>query len=220
MKLKRPGEGATHKTLIERLRHLDDRKSWEQFYGTYSPMIFEFAFKGGLCEWEAEEVVQETIITVYKNMEQSTYYSGRGSFKAWLFSIVRCRMVDQIRKRPPDCCARPENYRRPSNKPTATVDGVIDPNGLDKAWEDQWQETAMEKAVAHVKKRVNAKQFQIFDLHVLQAWPLKRVTSALSCSITQVYLAKHRVGKVLKSELERLEKQGLAESEDFTPTVK
>ena len=78
----------------------------------------------------------------------------------------------------------------------------------------------MEKAVAHVKKRVNAKQFQIFDLHVLQAWPLKRVTSALSCSITQVYLAKHRVGKVLKSELERLEKQGLAESEDFTPTLK
>lgn len=208
MKLKRPDQAATRKTLIERLRHVEDRNSWEQFYETYSPMIFEFAFKGGLREWEAEEVVQETVITVYKNMQQSTYYSGRGSFKAWLFSIVRCRIVDQIRKRPPDCCARPENYRRPSNVATATVDGVIDPNGLDQAWEDQWQETAMQKAMAHVKKRVNAKQFQIFDLHVLQAWPMKRVTSALSCSITQVYLAKHRVGKVLKKEMLRLEEEG------------
>ena len=45
----------------------------------------------------------------------------------------------------------------------------------------------------------------------MQAWPMKRVTSALSCSITQVYLARHRVAKVLKKEMKRIEKEGLAE---------
>jgi RNA polymerase sigma-70 factor (ECF subfamily) len=222
MTMKRPNAAATRKTLIERLQHQEDKGGWEQFYETYSQMIFDFALKGGLSAAEAEEVVQETVITVYKTMQQSAYYSGRGSFKAWLFKIVRCRVVDQIRNRTPDSPAWPGNLRRPSNKRTSTVERVPDPNGaeLDEAWEAQWKANAIERAMVRVKKRVHAKQFQIFDLYVLQAWPMKRVTSALSCSITQVYLAKHRVGKVLKKEMDRLAEEGLAESADALTAVK
>jgi|SRR3954447_23318126 len=220
--MKLPNPAATRKTLIARLQQDEDKDGWQQFYDTYAEMIFDFALKGGLCEWEAEEVVQETVITVYKTMQQSAYYAERGSFKAWLFKIVRSRVVDQVRKRTPDSPAWPENLRPASNRRTSTVDKVPDPNGasLHQAWEDQWQVSAMEKAMAQVKKRVHAKQFQMFDLYVLQDWPMKRVTSALSCSITQVYLAKHRVGKVLKKEMDRLAQKGLAESADSLTEAK
>jgi len=201
MKLKLPNAAATRKTLIERLQHVEDKDGWEQFYETYSRMIFDFA------------------LTVHKTMQKSAYFSQRGSFKSWLFKIVRSRVVDQVRKRPLDSAARPENYRRPSNRRTSTADGVPDPNSadLDQAWNEEWRATAMEKAIVQVKKRVQAKHFQIFDLLVVQAWPMKRVTTALSCSVTQAYLAKHRVRKILKKELERLDKQGLADTAALNP---
>ena len=45
---------------------------------------------------EAEEVLSETFLRVCKNKEQ---YSGRGSLRAWVFSIARRLCVDVLRGR-------------------------------------------------------------------------------------------------------------------------
>ena len=50
----------TRRSLISRLRNLDDRESWQDFFDTYWKLIFSVARKAGLSEQEAEEVVQET----------------------------------------------------------------------------------------------------------------------------------------------------------------
>jgi RNA polymerase sigma-70 factor (ECF subfamily) len=55
-----------------------------------------------------------------------------------------------------------------------------------------------------VKQTVKAEQFQIFDLYVLQHWPLKEVTRVLGVSAGQVYLAKHRVSALLKKQARKL----------------
>jgi RNA polymerase sigma-70 factor (ECF subfamily) len=48
----------------------------------------------------------------------------------------------------------------------------------------------------------------LFDLYVVQQWPVKKVTAALGVSAGQVYLAKHRVGALLKKERKRSEGDG------------
>jgi RNA polymerase sigma-70 factor (ECF subfamily) len=40
---------------------------------------------------------------------------------------------------------------------------------------------------------------------VIKQWDVKRVQEQLNVSMAQVYLAKHRVGTVLKKELAKLE---------------
>jgi RNA polymerase sigma-70 factor (ECF subfamily) len=43
---------------------------------------------------------------------------------------------------------------------------------------------------------------------VVRQWDAKKVQDHLNVSMAQVYLAKHRVGSVLKKELARLEEDG------------
>jgi RNA polymerase sigma-70 factor (ECF subfamily) len=56
-----------------------------------------------------------------------------------------------------------------------------------------------------VKRKVSARQYQIFDCYVVKGWDTERVARELGVSVTQVYLAKHRVGAVLKKELAELD---------------
>ena len=59
------------------------------------------------------------------------------------------------------------------------------------------------------KKQIEPKQkFQIFDCYVRKAWPAQKVAARLGVNIGQVYLARHRVGALLKKEIKALEKRG------------
>lgn len=92
---------ATHASLLERLKDLDDQASWQEFYRTYRNVIFIFALKHDLTPAEAEEVLQETVITVARNLPGFEYDPARCSFKTWLFNLTLWRIQDQLRKRHP-----------------------------------------------------------------------------------------------------------------------
>ena len=47
----------------------------------------------------------------------------------------------------------------------------------------------------------------MFDLYVLQGWPVAKVAEALGVSRMQVYLARHRLGNQFRQDLERLSAQ-------------
>jgi predicted DNA-binding protein YlxM (UPF0122 family) len=53
---------------------------------------------------------------------------------------------------------------------------------------------------------VSDRQFQIFNLYVLQNWPVTEVARALRVNAAQVYLAKHRISGLLKKEVKRLKR--------------
>ena len=54
---------------------------------------------------------------------------------------------------------------------------------------------------------MSPRQYQIFDCYVVQGWEAEKVRDELGVSIAQVYLAKHRVGSILKKEIQKLEKE-------------
>jgi RNA polymerase sigma factor (sigma-70 family) len=205
--MKKTGMVATRRSLIERLADWNDRKHWQEFFDRYWKLIYSAARKSGLTDAEAQEVVQETIITVAKNIEKLKYDPAVGSFKGWLLQITRWRIVDQFRKREPGNAKAP---RAGGDRLTATIERVPDSRmaDLDAVWEAEWKENLFEGAIARVKKKVDPKQFQIFDCYVRKEWPAQKVATQLRVSVGQVYLARHRVGAVLKKEIRALEKAG------------
>src|SRR4051812_26738309 len=90
----------TRASLLERLKDLGDQASWNAFYELYHDLIFSVARRAGLNETEANEVVQDTLISVAKKMPEFTYDPARDSFKGWLLTVVRWRIRDQLAKRP------------------------------------------------------------------------------------------------------------------------
>ena len=196
---------ATRRSLVERLADWGDQRRWQEFFDTYSNLIYAAARQSGLTDPEAQEVVQETVITVAKSIDKLKYDPAIGSFKGWLLQITRWRIADQFRKREPGDAKRP---RSPDDRATATIERVPDSHviDLDAVWEVEWKENLFEAAIARVKKQIEPKQFQIFDCYVRKEWPAQKVAERLRVNIGQVYLARHRVGALLKKEIRVLTK--------------
>ena len=77
---------------------------------------------------------------------------------------------------------------------------------VDAAWEADWRQSLLDRAVELVRTQVSPRQYQIFDLYVLRQWPAGQVAASLDISTAQVHLAKHRVQSQIKKEARRLEK--------------
>jgi RNA polymerase sigma factor (sigma-70 family) len=197
---------ATRRSLVDRLANWDDRRRWQEFFDTYWKLIYSAARQSGLTDAEAQDVVQETIITVAKKIDKLKYDPTIGSFKGWLLQITRWRIADQFRKRRPGESKRPLSSE---DRVTATIDRVADSNvvDLDELWEKQWQQNLFEAAITRVKKKVDPKQFQIFDCYVRKEWPAQKVADQLRVNVGQVYLARHRVSALLKKEIKALEQR-------------
>jgi RNA polymerase sigma-70 factor (ECF subfamily) len=69
---------------------------------------------------------------------------------------------------------------------------------MDTAWEQEWEESVFEAAVAQVRARANPKHFQVFDYCVRRGWPAAKVATTLGLNAAQVYLARHRVSQAVK----------------------
>ena len=203
--MKQTGLLATRRSLVERLANWDDQRRWQEFFDTYWKLIYSTARKSGLTDAEAQEVVQETVITIAKKIDKLKYDPALGSFKGWLLQITRWRIADQFRKRQPGSAKSP---RAADDRLTATIERVPDSHvvDLEAVWEKEWQENLFEGALERVKKKLDPKQFQIFDCYVRKEWPAQKVAEQLRVSVGQVYLARHRVGALLKKEIKALEK--------------
>ena len=191
----------TRQSLLSRLKNWDDRESWREFFDTYAELIYRLARKSGLTDPESQDVVQETLIAVAKQMPGFKYDPHLGSFKSWLRQVTRRRIADQLRRRLPE---------EQSLRSELSGDALEDlPNTAGSAfeshWEEEWQNYMLQTALRRVKHKVHPKQFQIFDLYVTQNWPMKSVVETLGVSSAQVYMAKMRVSRILKAEIHLLQ---------------
>ena len=195
----------TGKSLIARLDNWEDQKTWDEFYQTYWRLIYSVAIKAGLRPEEAFDCVQETILSIAKQSKKKLYDPEQGSFKTWLMNMTRWRINDQFRKRKKDTAMTGGEWE--DERKTAVIDRIEDPNGdvLSRLWDVEWKTNVAEAALARVKAQVSPKQYQIFDFYVIRQWDATKVQEKLNVSMAQVYLAKHRVGAVLKKELAKLE---------------
>lgn len=197
---------ATRASLLWRLKGCEDEASWQEFYDLYRDLIFRFALKAGLSESEAEEVVQETVIGVARKLPEFRYEPAKCSFKTWLLNQTVWRIKDQFRKRPPDAirAALPMH----DDARTATVERIADGSDEKLAilWEKDWQHAVLGAALQRVKRFANLKDCQIFDLHILRGVEAGEVARSLAVSVARVYLAKHRIGKLVQIEVTALKK--------------
>ena len=194
----------TRRTLLVRLKDWGDQNSWREFYDTYWRLIYSVARKAGLSEQEAEDALQETVISIAKEIGEFKYDPKKGQFKNWLLHQTKWRIADQFRKR--------QRYQhRPSDgSKTELMEQVPDPASVDVPeglWDEQWHQNLWAVALERVKAQVDPRTFQIFQQHVLKEVPVAKVAKALGVSRTLVYVAKHRISARLDKELKNLAKK-------------
>jgi RNA polymerase sigma-70 factor (ECF subfamily) len=191
-------------TLVARLKNLDDRERWREFYDLYRGLIMGVARKAGLREEEAQEVLQETMSSVSKNIGDFKANPAQGSFHAWLLTMARWRILDQFKKRMPFSASR--QTAADSTDTTPTVERIPDPQGaeLEKLCDEEWNRQLLGQALAELQASIKAEHYQIFHLLTIQQKPAKEVARMLGKNAARIYLIKHRAGKELQVILKKL----------------
>ncbi len=203
--VKTPDLIPTRRSLLSRLRDWQDDEGWQEFFDTYWRLIYEVARKTGLADAEAQDVVQETLISVSRQMPEFRYDPARGKFKGWLLQITRRRIADIVRKRKHASAtgngfpAEVVEVEQIENLPAAEGEG------FEALWAQEWERHILATAVARVTQQVRPEHYQLFDLYVLQQWPIRKIAATLRVNAGQVYLAKHRVGALIKKEIKLLD---------------
>lgn len=192
----------TRQTLLSRLKDWSDQDSWKEFFEIYWKLIYHAAMRTGLTDAEAQDVVQETIIALSKSMPDFKYDPAVGSFKGYLLTVTSWRIKDQLRRRLPHSPGLGKDETG-----TGRMAGMADPNGFvpETFWNEEWEKNLMEVARERVKRTVDPKHFQIFDLHVTEEWSASKVAEKLGVTSAFVYVVKYRIARALKKEIEKLQ---------------
>ena len=193
----------TRASLLSRLRDCQDQAGWREFFESYWRLIYSVARKSGLPDSQAQDVVQNTFIYLSRRMPNFRYDPARGSFKSWLRVVTRSRIHEFLRRE------RPAERRGVEALPGLgddLLESIPDSSGdaLDELWQREWEENLVATALRRVRAKVSSQQLMIFRLAALGDLPVAQVARKLDVNIAQIYLARHRVGKLFKAEIERL----------------
>lgn len=180
----------TRRSLLRRVRDLDDHDAWDQFYELYAPLLYRFA-RRQLSAADAEEVRDQCLELLARKMPEFRYDPAAGRFKGWLYKVARSKIVD-LHRRGRDWTAKSEELQ-------ALVDDSPTPI---QVWEEQWRQEHLKYCLERARSFVPERSFVAFNM-LMDDKSVPEVCAALSMNSNQVYKAKmavlQRVRRILKT---------------------
>ncbi|MEL7048064.1 MAG: sigma-70 family RNA polymerase sigma factor [Pseudomonadota bacterium] len=85
--------------LLQRVAESSDADAFGQLFENYAPRVKSYMMRQGADPNTAEELAQETLLTVWR---KARLYSGeKGSATTWIFTIARNLRIDRLRRETP-----------------------------------------------------------------------------------------------------------------------
>lgn len=184
----------TRASLLSRIRD-SQNEGWQEFFETYWKLIYNTARHYNLTDAEAQDVVQETMLGVSRNIPSFDYDPQKCSFKTWLRKLIHWRITDQLRKR---------EHHQPLE---GAALNVPEESEFTRQFDQDWERNLASAAIERVKQETSPQLFQIFDFCVLQKKGIDQTAHVLGVSKARVYLARHRVYHRIARELQRLKEK-------------
>ena len=82
--------------LIEAIAANGDRQAFADLFEHYAPRLKAFGLKQGVTADKVEELVQETMLMVWRKAE--SFDTSRGTASNWIFTIMRNKRIDMFRR--------------------------------------------------------------------------------------------------------------------------
>ncbi len=193
-------EPATSASLLLRLRDRGDHAAWSRFVEVYQPLVHGFARKHGLQEVDAADLAQEVLQAVARSVGRLDYDPRRGSFRGWLFTVVRNQLRD----------FRERKRRQVAGSGTSGVQQLLNeqpapPERPEEDWDREYERRLFTWAAEQVRPTVQAATWQAFWRTAVEGQSGQEVAQALGMTVAAVYLAKSRVMARLKQEIRQLQ---------------
>ncbi len=186
----------TSVSLLGRLAGVPTDDDWRRLVGLYQPLLVAWAARAGAQAADADDLAQDVLLVVFR--EVGGFERRRpGAFRTWLRTILVHRVRDYFRG---------QQYR-----PTATgdsdflrrLDELESPeSALSRLWDRDHDEHVAASLLRRVQGDFTPPTWEAFRRHALEGEPAAGVAAELGLSLNSVLLAKSRVLKRLRQELD------------------
>jgi RNA polymerase sigma-70 factor (ECF subfamily) len=87
----------TRISLIARIRQADSA-AWSELVKLYEPLVRFWCRNRGIHEQDVADLVQEIFFAVSRSIDNYHPTGSSGSFRAWLWSLTRNKLIDSLRR--------------------------------------------------------------------------------------------------------------------------
>jgi RNA polymerase sigma-70 factor (ECF subfamily) len=189
----------TSASLLRRVQEgPGDQAAWGAFVERYGPRIYAWCRHWQLQETDAQDVTQDVLLQLVDKLRHF-HYDRRRSFRAWLKTLVHHAWQDFLerRRRAGLGSGDPAVWER-----LETAAARAD---LEQQLGEAFDREVLEEALARVRQRVAAHTWEAFRLLTFEGLRGAEVAPRVGMQLTMVYVARSKVHKMLREELERLE---------------
>jgi RNA polymerase sigma factor (sigma-70 family) len=190
----------TRPSLLVQMRDARNQCAWGEFVEIYSPLVYGFARKRGLQDADAVDVTQDVLGIVSRSIGKFDYARERGSFRGWLFTIVRHELHDWFAKQ------RSAAIGAGNSLEAQQFEDLPDTNhSLSKLWNLEHEQRLFAWAAEKVRLEVQETTWKAFWKTTVENQSGQEVATELQMSVAAVYLAKSRVMARLKELVQQAE---------------
>ncbi len=192
----------TRISLILRLGQAADVQAWQEFTDVYAPTLYRLALRKGLQPADAEDVTQEILFGVARAVERFQPDASRARFRTWLSRIARNLLADFCTGR----AKRPISQALSDSWLEHACQAPKMPLEMDAPFEQEYRTALFRLAARRIRQRVAQTTWQAFEATAIDGQPAEEVAERLGLSLGGLYVARCRVLKMLRIEVQELER--------------
>ncbi|WP_321575647.1 RNA polymerase sigma factor SigW [Paenibacillus guangzhouensis] len=181
-------------TRLALLARKGDQRAFAEIVELYKDKIFHLAYRMLNNRHEAEDVVQDTFLRVYKNLDR---YDENQKFSTWIYRIGTNLCIDRLRKRKPTYSLDAEMNDQEG------VDGYSILPSDDRTPESELLLSETQQLIRQAIESLPAKYKTVMVLRYLQDLSLQEISDVLDMPVTTIKTRVHRGREYLRKKLER-----------------
>lgn len=189
----------TSLSLLNRLQVSPERETWNRLVELYSPLLRAWLRRYDVQECDADDLVQEVLLSVSKDIGKFTHGGKAGAFRAWLRSILinRLRNYWRARNRIPEATGESELERKLAQLEDPTSE-------LSHLWNEEHDQSVLKRLLELVEPHFAPSTWEAFCRVAFEGANPRDVAADLQISLNAVAIAKSRVLSRLRQETEGL----------------
>ena len=190
----------TRPSLILRLRNHDDLDAWQEFVEIYQPLVYRLALSKGFQHNDAVDIVQEVLMRVAGAIERWDPDERLGTFRGWLHRIARNLMISFLEKKD----RQPVIADHGSLAELLAI--VPESDRLDcPEFDAELHRQVFHWAADRVKIDCDESTWQAFYQSAVEGVSIPDVAHRLGMSVGTVYVARSRIIRRLRQQVELFE---------------
>lgn len=193
---------ATRLSLLVRLREAHDEDAWAQFVELYAPLVYGFARKHGLQDADAADLTQDVLQAVSGGIRRFEYDPHRGSFRGWLFTVVRNKLRNFVaaQKRPGRGSGDADAQQRLQEVPAREEEQTA-------WWDQEYERRVFAWAAEQVRGHFQESTWQAFWQTAVEGKSGQEAARNLGMTTAAVYLARSRIMARLRSLVREVQEE-------------